>query len=322
MKGENSNDKSTENNKSIQTQESTSNEASGSTDNRATTNNEANGSIRSHASSTSSSTLLAGYSPALTMMPVIGSDSSTDNRAPTNNGNAFTPPYPLTPSPPPPHRRPRHRHRRLTARFPDAQLHGFDNDLEQVPHRSWLPENVDIRYWDIFDEVPDERVGKYDFVHVRLVVLVLDGESQVYSLAQKIMKMLKSGGCIQWNELDTVDMSIKKATPETQAPALEQLREKSWVGGRYDWTVEIPGVWREEGFEDVGGKVYGDERGLRRAFNEQHLWTMDEFARRLMGLGMREAAETFWGLVEAVWGRRAALCIPRIMCTGRKAVGL
>ncbi|PQE18182.1 UMTA methyltransferase family protein [Rutstroemia sp. NJR-2017a BBW] len=190
-----------------------------------------------------------------------------------------------------------------------------------ISSRSWLPENVDIQYWDVFDEVPDEMVGKYDFVHVRLLILVLGNKSQVHSLAQKIMKMLKSGGCIQWDELDAVDMSITKATPETQAPALEQLREKSWAGRRYDWTVEIPNVLREEGFEDVGGKVYGDEMGLVRAFNEQHLWTMDEFARRLMGLGMREAAETFWGLVEeGEWEtvRGAGLCIPRIVSTERK----
>ncbi|PQE03071.1 UMTA methyltransferase family protein [Rutstroemia sp. NJR-2017a BVV2] len=205
--------------------------------------------------------------------------------------------------------------------LPNAQLHGFDNDLDQAPHKSWLPFNVDIKYWNIFDEIPDEMVGKYDLVHVRLLVLVIDGRFQAQSFVQKVMKMLKPGGYIQWDELDCVDMTVKKVSPEIQAPALEKLREKSWADGRYDWTVQIPYVLKEEGFENVKGHVYGDEAGLTRAFNEQHLLTMDEFARSLARLGKVEAAEAFWCLIEegekeAVEG--AALCIPRIVSTGKK----
>jgi hypothetical protein len=137
------------------------------------------------------------------------------------------------------------------------------------------------------------------------------------------MKMLKPGGYIQWDELDCLDMTVKKVSPEIQAPALEQIREKSWADGRYDWTVRIPDVLKEEGLENVIGHMYGDEVGLTRAFNEQHLLTMDEFARSLARLGKVEAAETFWGLIEegekeAVQG--AALCIPRIVSWGKKAL--
>jgi hypothetical protein len=81
MEAENSNDKST------QTKEPTSNEVSGSAENRDTTNNEENGSIRSHASSSSSTIHVAEYSAGPTMMPVISSDESTENRDTAGNGN-------------------------------------------------------------------------------------------------------------------------------------------------------------------------------------------------------------------------------------------
>ncbi|KAM3070445.1 hypothetical protein ACMFMG_010269 [Clarireedia jacksonii] len=199
--------------------------------------------------------------------------------------------------------------------LPNAQLHGFDIDIDQAPHKGWLPSNVDIKYWDIFDDLPDEIVGKYDLVHVRLLGLILDGGPQ------KLFKMLKPGGYIQWDELNCSDMNVKRVSPEVQAPALEQLREKLWADGRYDWTVQIPRVFKEEGFENAKGHMYGDEVGLTRAFNEQHLLTMDEFARTLAGLRKVEAAETLWGLIEeaekeAVGG--AALCVPRIVSTAKK----
>lgn len=76
--------------------------------------------------------------------------------------------------------------------FPQAQLDGFDKDLSQAPHKSLLPSNVSMRHWDIFTDLPDDMVGKYDYVHVRLLVLVLHGNSQPF--IQKLLKMLKPGG--------------------------------------------------------------------------------------------------------------------------------
>jgi SAM-dependent methyltransferase len=76
--------------------------------------------------------------------------------------------------------------------FPQAQLDGFDNDLRQLPHKDWLPSNVSVRHWDIFTDLPDDLVGKYDYVHLRLLVVVLNGNSQ--PVIKNLLKMLKPGG--------------------------------------------------------------------------------------------------------------------------------
>ncbi|KAI9646005.1 hypothetical protein NHQ30_005443 [Ciborinia camelliae] len=204
--------------------------------------------------------------------------------------------------------------------FPKATLDGFDNDVRQAPHQSWLPENVSMRHWDIFTDLPDDMVGKYDYVHVRLLVLVLDSNSQS-SVIQKLLRMLKPGGYLQWDELDCVNMHVRKVDPEIQAPALEQIREMSWANGRHDWTVKLPDFLQEAGFRDAKIQFFGDDDRLARAFNEQHLLTMDEFASSLVRMGKVDAAKKWYeliqqGYLESTAG--AALCIPRIVCVARK----
>jgi len=201
-----------------------------------------------------------------------------------------------------------------------TRLDGFDNDLDQAPHATWLPRNVKIRHWDIFSELPDDLVGKYDYVHVRLLVLVLES-GDPGPILKKLWRMLKPGGYLQWDELDCVNMCVKKVRPEVEAPALEKLLEMSRSNGRHDWTFKLPEFMEKEGFLEVEMENFGDEDRMVRAFNEQHLLTMEEFAASLVKLGKQEAAEEFYRVIGESYQestRGAALCIPRIVCVGRK----
>jgi len=204
--------------------------------------------------------------------------------------------------------------------LPMAQLDGFDNNLAQAPHSKWLPPSITMHYWNIFDDLPDDLIGKYDIVHVRLLVLVIE-HGNPKPVIRNLFKMLKPGGYLQWDELDCVNMHVKKVDPKAPAPALEKLREMSWADGRHDWTLQLPGFMTEEGFDDATVEHFGDRDDLIRACNEQHLLTMDEFATALTKMGKKEAAGVFYqaikdGYEESTKG--AALCIPRIVCVACK----
>jgi len=204
--------------------------------------------------------------------------------------------------------------------FPDAELDGLDNNLTQAPHKNWLPSNAKMRHWDLFEDVPSDLIGKYDFVHVRLLVLVIEpGKHQ--TVIQNLFKLLKPGGYLQWDELDCVNMHVKKVDATISAPALEQLREMSYANGRYNWVLKLPDFIAEEGFQDVKMVKFGDPDELIRAFNEQHLLTMEMFAWTLARSGKKEAAEKFFQLVRDGYQestKGAALCIPRIVCVAQK----
>jgi len=208
----------------------------------------------------------------------------------------------------------------ISSSFPEAQLDGFDLTLDQTPHQNWLPKNITLRNWNIFEDPPEEVVGKYDFVHVRLLVVVIK-EATTSLVLKNLLKLLKPGGYLQWDEMDIANMSVKRADPAISSPALDELREMCWSNGKYDWTLKLPEFMKEEGFLDVQVESYDDPKELIRAFGDQHLFTMEELARSLMRVGEKEAAEKFYGVVEGGYEevvRGAALCIPRIVCVGRK----
>ena len=207
--------------------------------------------------------------------------------------------------------------------MPTAQVDGFDIDLSQAPPQQWLPSSATLRYWNIFEDIPEEFVGKYDFVHVRLLVLVIE-KGDPRSVLRNLLAMLKPGGYLQWDDLDCPGMSVKTIDPSVEAPSLNQLREMSYANGRHDWVLQIPRFACEVGFEDVNLYHFGDGNELARAFNEQHLLTMEEFAVNLTKIGEHDGASRFHRLVrdgyrESMKG--AAFCIPRIVCVARKAEG-
>lgn len=58
-----------------------------------------------------------------------------------------------------------------------AQLDGYDISSDPYPPKEWLPKNVHLGVLNMLDPVPKELVGKYDVVHVGLIVIVVRNEN-------------------------------------------------------------------------------------------------------------------------------------------------
>lgn len=102
--------------------------------------------------------------------------------------------------------------------------------------------------------------------------------------------MLKPGGYLQWDELDCVNLCVKKVDPAVKTPALDQLREISYSNGQYDWVLTIPGMMAETGFQGASIDFIRDPDELIRAFNEQHLLTMEFLVWSVARSGEKETA--------------------------------
>ena len=203
--------------------------------------------------------------------------------------------------------------------LPTAQLHGYDVDLTQAPAAGWLPANVKISEWDIFQDPPAEAQGIYDLVHVRLLILVLPVDP--LPVIRRLHSLLKPGGWLQWEDLDLTRMHVKRVTPDTPAPSLDGIIEMSKAGGRYDWAVNLPKLLTGEGFVEAELDEFGDPTEMCRALNDQHLMTMTEFASSLLKNGKGEAANKVLDMVREGYKeslRGAAICYPRVCCVARK----
>ncbi|KAL8715485.1 MAG: hypothetical protein Q9220_000820 [cf. Caloplaca sp. 1 TL-2023] len=83
----------------------------------------------------------------------------------------------------------------------DWKLHGFDMSSENYPAKEHLPDNVTLSILDCFEEPPLEMREKFDVLHVRCFALNVKGGDPGF-LIGNLLKMLKPGGYIQWDDLD------------------------------------------------------------------------------------------------------------------------
>ena len=200
-----------------------------------------------------------------------------------------------------------------------AELDGFDIDLSQAPHAKWLPKNVKIHHWNVFEDPPSDCLRKYDIVHVRLLVLAMQ-KSNLDAVMARLQAMLKPGGYLQWDDLNCIDMHVRKVDPDIATPALDQLRTMCYSDGRHDWVLDIPSSMSRAGLENASAFHFTDPIELARAVNEKHLMTIEEFAGSLTKAGKVDEAKSFHQTIAGAYRESlqgAGLCIPGIVCVGR-----
>lgn len=172
------------------------------------------------------------------------------------------------------------------------------------------------------DDVPSELVGQYDLVHVRLLVLAVDN-SDPRPMLRNLIKMLKPGGYLQWDELDFPGTHVITVDESLQTPALEDLRRTMYSQGRQDWALQLPETSSVEGLHDAKLYHYGDRIELLRANCEQRLLVMDEFASRLAKINKKEEASKLYRILQDAYNETmqgAALVMPRIVCVTKKPI--
>jgi hypothetical protein len=181
---------------------------------------------------------------------------------------------------------------------------------------------VNLRTWNALDDVPSELVGQYDLVHVRLLVLAVDN-SDPRPMLRNLIKMLKPGGYLQWDELDFPGTHVITVDESLQTPALEDLRRTMYSQGRQDWALQLPETSSVEGLHDAKLYHYGDRIELLRANCEQRLLVMDEFASRLAKINKKEEASKLYRILQDAYNETmqgAALVMPRIVCVTKKPI--
>ena len=204
--------------------------------------------------------------------------------------------------------------------YPTAQLDGFVIKTSQAPCQECLPPNIRLKTWNVSDDVPEQMIGVYDVVHVRLLVSVVqNGDPR--SLVRNFLKMLKPGGYIQWDELYCPGAQISTGHSSSNTPALQEMRETLCSRGQHNWTLRLPEFFAEVGLLDTMVYHLEDFPSFARAYGEQHLLKMKDSASSLAETDHREEATEFFILTQNASHQvlnGAALSMPRIVCVGRK----
>jgi len=171
------------------------------------------------------------------------------------------------------------------------QFDGFDISLDQCPPAKWLPGNVKFHQWNFFDPVPEHMVEMYDVIHLRLIAVVIkDNDPTV--IIQKLIKMLKPGGYLQWEEHSADIEKNIKTSENLEAPGLEQVRQmltqptkgddgQNIIGPR-TWLQTLPQTLKKEGFQEAKTDVYKEENYMTSFWTDLWLVGTEEMADNLL----------------------------------------
>ena len=77
----------------------------------------------------------------------------------------------------------------VNRQLPSVHLDGFDNSVDQFPSKEWLPDNISLHRLDVLKPIPEELKGKYDIVHVRLFLAVVQDDDPT-PILRNLMDML------------------------------------------------------------------------------------------------------------------------------------
>jgi ubiquinone/menaquinone biosynthesis C-methylase UbiE len=89
----------------------------------------------------------------------------------------------------------------LSQLYPEAKIDGSDFDISKFPQPSPYSSNTTLSFANILDlsSFPQEKVGTYDLVHVRLLSFGLLAH-QWPEAVRNLQMLLKSGGWLLWEE--------------------------------------------------------------------------------------------------------------------------
>lgn len=67
----------------------------------------------------------------------------------------------------------------------------------------------------MFENPPDHLLGQFDIVHVRLIMLVIKDNDSA-SVIRNLYRLLRPGGFLQWDEVDSAGLYIEKTDPSVK----------------------------------------------------------------------------------------------------------
>ena len=101
----------------------------------------------------------------------------------------------------------------------DTEVDGFDISGRFFPPFQWLPSKVKLHLHDIFEPFPEQFVGRFDMIHIRMFLNL--SQERIRNIVSNAMTLLSTlfsskvrslltyvepGGFVQWTEHDKTAM--------------------------------------------------------------------------------------------------------------------
>ena len=206
--------------------------------------------------------------------------------------------------------------RSVALELPHAEFDGFDLSLSQCPPIQWLPSNIRLQEWNVFDEPTAQMEGRYDVVHTRLIYCVVQDED-ARPILRNLMRLLRPGGWLQWDELNVEHSFVLRTETGVQSPVMDKMLETLKQKGK--WVNRLPESMVASGLRDVAFQEYEERKDLAKAFFDVNLAKDEELANNALR-GTEEGTRllsTIEKMFEESMGG-VVICTPKVVCIARK----
>ncbi|KAJ5816423.1 hypothetical protein N7447_008656 [Penicillium robsamsonii] len=150
--------------------------------------------------------------------------------------------------------------RELAAVLPaTCQLDGFDISDVMFPSKDALPENITFHHQNFLEPFPEEYLGEYDVVNVRVMVAALSHDEWEPAV-QNLMTLLKPGGYLQWVDCAAHDCVVKGEPEGKRATnarhGIDLLRRTLNSLGKTPHVAALYGTFQNSGLESCEERIY------------------------------------------------------------------
>ncbi|OLN96302.1 Demethylmenaquinone methyltransferase 2 [Colletotrichum chlorophyti] len=146
-----------------------------------------------------------------------------------------------------------------------ASLVGVDMDAVKFPPAAELPPNMTMMQQNALKPFPDDMLGTFDMVHIRLISMGLKKEDWEV-VARNIYTLLKPGGYVHWEEMYDIGWRcIPPSRPFDEWCRLTALWSIQ-CGRDLFMPAQLPNLLEDVGYVGVDDKVWNTfgARGLLR----------------------------------------------------------
>ena len=182
--------------------------------------------------------------------------------------------------------------------IPSAEVTGIDISDSQFPPPLSRPKNTAFATGDLFDtDLAERYTSAFDIIHLRLTVGFIYDKSKD-TLISNILRMLKPGGYIQWEEVaDPAIWTVHSDGSTTEGLPLpfELMFRHAPMLSAMKWARSLPGLFERAGFTDIVEYRPNptDNVGVLLPQKELLYWVIEEVFELMISLGKPGAREDY-----------------------------
>ncbi|MCJ1287294.1 hypothetical protein MMC26_006642 [Xylographa opegraphella] len=131
-------------------------------------------------------------------------------------------------------------------------------------------------------EPPEKLVGRYDIVHVRLFLAVVNNDDPS-PLLDHCIKLLRPGGVLQWDEFDPSGHQTV-STKGSQSKNLEKLSQYVKSTKPVRWVTNLPQTFQAHGLDVIALATQREHPWQRAMYMETWSVLAEEFASNFLDI--------------------------------------